>query len=564
MNVSSLFGEPFLQAFLLTVLMALSQYIVLRAGVYSVATAGFMCIGAYTSAILVVNHGWAVGPAMLVSIAVAMVVGAALGRLIEKLRGAYQAMATFAFVLVVQLIAFTWEPLTGGMLGMFGIPFWMTSVALILLALGTTVLVLGLELTTLGRQQRASFYDEVAAASVGVNVASKKLLAVVLSAGVGGLAGAALAGNFTAVDSSVFGFSLIVTVLSCVIIGGRRSVLGPIVGAFLVVALPLVFSGYATFAAIVVALATVLMLVFVPGGATKILPFDATSFYLRLNKIPEQGDQASQVSRNQEFLSNSRASADPLLVEHVSRSFGAVTAVNDVSVEVYPGHVVGLIGPNGAGKTTLMNLVAGVSALDHGTISIGGNRLEKLPPFKVEQSGISRTFQTCKLFAETTVWENVLLAAKSGRSRSRRAEFGDAECALAALELTGSLEYAHRIASELPYTHQRKVEIARALATEPRFVLLDEPAAGMPESEATELADVVRTIAAHGVGVLVIDHNVSWICSISERVLVQNFGSVIADGDPGTIIDNPLVIEAYIGAAEPSDAADIEAGAIDA
>ncbi len=564
MNVSSILGEPFVQAFLLTLLMALSQYITLRAGVFSLATAGFMSVGAYTTAILTVNHGWAVGPAMLASIAITLILGLGLGRMIEKLRGAYQAIATFSFVLILESAAFAWEPLTGGMLGIAGVPHWMTTIALVLVALGTLMLVLGLEITTLGRQQRAASHDEIAAASIGVNVARTKLLAIIFSAGVGGLAGAALAGNFTAVDSSVFSFSLIVLILSCVIIGGRRSVIGPIIGAFVVVALPLLFSGYATFATIVVALVTVLILIFVPGGATQIISVDTSGLYQRIHPIPPVGDADAQRARSDRFLSNARASTEPLIVQDVSRQFGAVKAVNGFSVEVVPGHVVGLIGPNGAGKTTLMNLVAGVSSLDQGSIAIGSTRLETLAPFEVERSGIARTFQTCRLFADTTVWENVLLAAASGRNRGRRAEFSDSECALAALEMTGALEFTQRAATELAYAHQRRVEIARALATEPKFILLDEPAAGLSESEANDLADVVGAVAAHGVGVLVIDHNVSWICSISDRVLVQNFGTVIADDVPSAIINNPVVIEAYIGAADTSDTGELEAGAINA
>ncbi|GAA1532634.1 ATP-binding cassette domain-containing protein [Nocardioides humi] len=566
MNLSAITGDAFVQAYLLTLLATYSMYVVLRAGVYSIATVGFMGIGAYTTAILTVNHGWPAMPAVLAGILVAMVVGAVLGRLIEKLRGAYQAIATLAFVMIVQTVAFAWTNVTGGYLGIVGIPLWATTTWLVILAVVVAGFCVALELSKLGRRQRAAFHDEIAAASIGINVASNKFVAVVVSAGLGGLAGAAQAGNQFVVDSTIYGFSLVITVLSCIVIGGSRSFLGPIVGTFVVVALPLVFSSYATFASIVVAVVTLVIMLFLPRGIVQVVPIDASRVTRWLRKPPSVDSLAERESPSERFAPQSRSSRDPLVARKITRSFGAVKAVSDVSLEVQPGQVVGLIGPNGAGKTTALNLIAGVSLLDEGTITVGDKRIETLPSYKVEREGVARTFQTCRLFAEATVWENVLLAASSGRSRARRNELNDARCALAALELAGCLEDVDRIATELPYSHQRRVEIARALATEPKFILLDEPAAGMPESEADALADIVRGVAARGIGVLVIDHNVSWICSISSRVLVQNFGSTIADGPPDEIINNPVVISAYIGAEDDHTAAEVgePAGAVDA
>ncbi|NKQ56160.1 branched-chain amino acid ABC transporter ATP-binding protein/permease [Amycolatopsis sp. K13G38] len=543
-DFSILTGSAFLQAFLLMVLAAYSQYVVLRAGVYSVATVGFMAIGAYTTAIATTRYHMPAIAAVLLSIVLTVVVGAIVGRLIEKLRGAYQAIATLAFVIIVQLVIFMWNSFTGGFFGIIGIPFWADETVLWILAAVVLVAVVGVELTSLGRRQRASFHDEVAAAACGVDVARTKLWAVMISAGLGGLAGAANAGNQLAVDTSLYGFSLVIVVLSAVVIGGSRSFLGPIVGAYVATALPLLLKEYATFSGMAVAIVTILIMILLPRGVTSPIPVDAAWLHRKLRRRARSGSGDAHVIKAGDGI------ARHLVAENVTRHYGAVKAVSGVSFDVETGKVVGLIGPNGAGKTTVMNLVAGLAKLDSGTITLGGTPIDTLPSFRIARLGIGRTFQTCRLIAESTVWENVLLAAASGRSRSQRRRVSDRERVWGALEMAGCLDIADRIATDLPYTFQRRVEIARALATEPGLVLLDEPAAGMPESEAEQLAVIVGAIAASGIGVLVIDHNVGWICSISDYVLVQNFGVTIAAGAPGTIVDNPAVIDAYLGAAE--------------
>jgi ABC-type branched-subunit amino acid transport system ATPase component len=207
-----------------------------------------------------------------------------------------------------------------------------------------------------------------------------------------------------------------------------------------------------------------------------------------------------------------------------------------------------LIGPNGAGKTSVINLLAGVTALDEGEISLGGERLDKEPAYRVARHGIVRTFQACRLFPELSVFENVKMAAEAARPRSGRKDLSNKATARAALAMVECSDLVSRQAGVLSYADQRRVEIARALATGPAYLLLDEPAAGMVESEAAQLADVVRKIAQAGVGVLVIDHNVNWIFSLCDHVYVQNLGALIASGAPGEVRNDPAVIEAYIGA----------------
>jgi len=238
------------------------------------------------------------------------------------------------------------------------------------------------------------------------------------------------------------------------------------------------------------------------------------------------------------------------------RAFSGIAAVDGLSVQVKPGQVVGLIGPNGAGKTTAVNLVCGVYKLDSGAITLGPERIDTLQAYQLARMGIVRTFQTCRLFEGLTVRDNIRLAASSRRSStigsgggalSARATRSDRQFGEELMDELGIAELADLEAVKLPYAHQRRVEISRALALEPKYILLDEPAAGMSETEAKELHDLVRMIADRGVGILVIDHNVGWVLSLCDRISVMNAGTLIAEGTPEQVRSNDDVKAAYLG-----------------
>ncbi|MEO8004534.1 MAG: branched-chain amino acid ABC transporter ATP-binding protein/permease [Betaproteobacteria bacterium] len=553
-NFAALGGAGFLEALLIAVLAALSQYVVLRAGVFSLGTVGFMAIGAYTVAVLTVKYHVAPPLAVLCGILLATIVGVALGALVGKLRGAYQGIATLSFVLVVERIIALWESVTGGPFGITSIPLFARYGLLLATAAGALIIVIALELTPTGRKQSAVRIDELAAASFGTNVAWVNLVAMSVSAAIGGLAGAMMAGNQFAVDPTAFSFGLIIATLAAVIIGGYRSFLGPLFGAFVVVALPLLFSRHQILASTIVAIVTILILGFAPRGLAALTRLDG-EFLLRLFKGPLRENRAGS-SGPSLLMPVSNDGGRVLAAFEIARAYGAVRAVDGVSLTIESGQIVGLIGPNGAGKTSVINLLAGVVRLDDGRVTVGGQRIDTLPAYLVQRQGIARTFQACRLFHEHSAWSNVLLAATSGRSRSQRRERPDRACAQAAMAFTGCLDLADRRAGDLPYAFQRRIEIARALACEPRFLLLDEPAAGMTQSEATDLGDVLRRTAAQGVGVLVVDHNVPWILSLCDIVNVQHMGKIIACGPPAAIRGDPQVISAYIGgyveAHEPS------------
>jgi branched-chain amino acid transport system permease protein len=238
----------------------------------------------------------------------------------------------------------------------------------------------------------------------------------------------------------------------------------------------------------------------------------------------------------------------------VSKHYAGVTALQDVDLTLPMGRRIGLIGPNGSGKTTLLNILSGFVTPTTGRLTVADYNVTGWPSYRIARLGVGRTFQHTRLFGRLTALENVEVGAirvrrhMSGRERRRRAH--------ATLEEVKVNEFAARITNELSFGIRRKVEIARALAAEPRFLLLDEPAAGVPEAERAGLASMITGVAAQrGLGVLVIDHDLSFVTAICEHIVVLDAGSVIARGTPQAVADDPVVISAYIGAPISADPA---------
>ncbi len=250
-----------------------------------------------------------------------------------------------------------------------------------------------------------------------------------------------------------------------------------------------------------------------------------------------------------------------LVLEQVSRFFGGLAALSNVSFDVREGQIMGLIGPNGAGKTTLLNLVSGLDKVSHGTIHFNGKPIHNQPPHLINRQGIARTYQNIRLFAEMSVLENVVVGTHTRGNaglwdallllpRYRAEERLLRGLAQSLVDQLGLTEFSATPADALSYGDQRRVELARALATNPSLLLLDEPTAGMNAGETARLGERILKLREHGLTVLVIEHDMAFISQVCDEVVVLNFGEVIARGTPDTIKNDPLVIDAYLGVEE--------------
>lgn len=255
-----------------------------------------------------------------------------------------------------------------------------------------------------------------------------------------------------------------------------------------------------------------------------------------------------------------------LELKNITKNFGGISALTDVSFKINKGEIFGLIGPNGAGKTTMFNVITNMFLPTSGEINFLGEKISGIKPHKITDKGICRTFQNIRLFSQMTVLENVLVGghcrSKSGvfssvfRTKSQRdEEVNTHKVATDLLQLVGLSSYEDVIAENLAYGQQRRLEIARALASNPSLLLLDEPAAGMNETETENLFDLIKQVQQRGVTVLVIEHDMPFVMKLCDRIAVLNFGKKLAEGTPQEIQNNQEVIEAYLGSEEDDEIA---------
>jgi ABC-type branched-subunit amino acid transport system ATPase component len=334
------------------------------------------------------------------------------------------------------------------------------------------------------------------------------------------------------------------------IVGGRGNTFGALVGAGLLVALPEAFRVINVLRQLIYGLMLAGVAVFRPQGI--------------VGSWGAARARSPAAASGNPILDAPRAPDTPnapgpiVTVENLTVRFGGLVALESVTFEVRPGEIYGVIGPNGAGKTTLFNAISGVVPPERGTIRFDGRNLAGVPPYRRTRRGIARTFQNIRLFASMDVWETVEVGCHARLQRGplahlagtpgARAEAAQVRArANALLALVGLQSEADARARSLPYGHQRRLEIARALATGPRLLLLDEPAAGMNARECDELIALIRTIRDQGITVLLVEHHMRVVMAVCDRILVLNFGRTIAEGTPAAIRGDPKVIAAYLG-----------------
>lgn len=501
-----------------------------RLGLLSLAQGALFGIGAYASALLTVQAGLPAVLGLVAAVLVPALVGAAVALPIARLESHYVALATLGLAQLVLLAATNLE-VTGGANGLYGVPpigFGPLAIAdgramlaLVWGLVAAAVLVARIVLAG-GRAARfATLCDApLAALTLGLNPVPARLGLFAVAGGLGGLAGGLQAHGLGVVSPAVTGFEVMVTILAIAVVGGRGSARGAVAGAALLVPLPELLRFLEGSYLIAYGVVLLGVIVLAPRG------LDGRLGDWLPRRAPRLPDPAPQTGRR-----HGRA----LVVEGLRKRFGGVVALDGVSFAVSAGAVVGLIGANGSGKTTVLNLISGLERPDAGQIRLGGVPLGDRAAHHRTGLGLGRGFQDPDIPDGLFVLEAAAVAAR------------DRRVAMAALARVGLADRAAAPVAALGAAELRRLDLARALATEPGALILDEPSAGLTAAERTALAGLLRQLADDGLAVLVVDHGMDFLLPLADRIVCLDAGRVLASGSPDEVRRNPAVVAAYLG-----------------
>ncbi|WP_440906254.1 ATP-binding cassette domain-containing protein [Catenovulum sp. SX2] len=527
----------------LNILMGLS-------GQISFGHIAFYAIGAYVSALLLIA-----GVPLSLSIIVAGLACAAIGALLAipaiRVNGPYLAMITIAFAFVVHHGLMEWKDLTGGANGLMGIPMPESDTisSEVLLALLSTIILTAclifyhlLHSSGWGKAIRAVKASEIAAKSIGFNPVQTKTLAFALSALLTGLAGAIIPPLVMFISPSTFPFFQSILFVLTVIIGGTATLFGPLFGAVVVVLTPEFLSPLAEYRLLIFAVLLLCILWIAPKG---ILGSIQSKFQKTKVSLPPKSTNRHLLAK---FFDRVQNEFSQLSVNDIGIRFGGVQAAKDISFNANLGEVTSIIGPNGAGKTTVLNMISGFYTPDSGTIQLA-EALEGKNAWQISRAGIARTYQTTQLFGDMTVLENLLAAMQNGHiGHPLLSQDGsNSELAMNLLSFVGFKGNVNIKAEQLAHVDKRLVEIARALATRPWVLLLDEPAAGLSRHDTDKMAELIQQIAKFGIAVILVEHDMPLVMHVSDKILVLDAGKPIALDTPEKIRVKPEVINAYLG-----------------
>ena len=519
-------------------------------GQINLAQAAFFGFGAYVVGIGTTDlhlSYWICLPAGCV---VALLAGAFLGMSTLRLGGHYLAMVTISFQQIVTLVMINDVALTHGPDGVsnIGRPALFSSsqgylaFCVAMLAI-VGYLVWHLPDTRLGRAMRAVRDNELAAGVNGIDIFRTKVSAFALCAALGGLAGGLFAGGFAYVSPDQFSFAESIVFLTMSLLGGVSSPIGSAIGTGLLILIPEWLRFLKSIPGLYLAiygLSVILIIRFMPDGIWGFISVGLDRLRSKVKTPPA----ASLLQ-----LKPATVGGDIVLeVTGLAKYFGGLKAVDGVDIAVKRGGVHALIGPNGSGKTTTLNVLSGLYKATAGKIVLDGTDITNMPPHLRTAAGLGRTFQNIRLFRSMTALENVEIGAeRPGNTMIGQNGGALTERAMEALTFVGLGSRANELISSFSYGHQRLIEIARALAANPTLLLLDEPAAGLNSTEKLELHELLKRIAAQGLTILIIDHDMTLVSEAAQHITVLNFGRRIADGESMAVLRHPDVVSAYLG-----------------
>ena len=517
-------------------------------GQINLAQAAFFALGAYSVALGTVDYGLSFWLCLVGGMALAFAAGAGLGLTTLRLGGHYLAMVTISFQQILTVVLLNAIRFTHGPDGVSSIPRPMgfTSgqafLALVVAILAISgYLVWRLADTRLGRAMRAVRDNELAASANEIDVFRTKLIAFALAALLGGLGGGLFAGGFSYISPDQFAFADSIVLLTMALLGGASSPIGAAIGTGLLILIPEWLRFLKSVPGLYLAaygVAVILIVIFMPDG-----------FWGYASKAFRSRERPPSKPLEPLLLRPVNSGAPMALeVKGLCKNFGGLKAVDGVDLQVRRGVAHALIGPNGSGKTTMVNVVTGLYRATAGEIFVDGVNVTRLPAHKRTVAGLARTFQNIRLFRSMTALENVVVGAeRDGNAFIERGHDALWGRARAALDFVGLGHRANETIPSFSYGHQRLIEIARALAANPTVLLLDEPAAGLNLSEKKALHDLLGRIAAQGLTILLIDHDMTLIAEAARHLTVLNFGHRIADGETADVLRQPDVAAAYLG-----------------
>lgn len=557
--VATLVVVSMLTGMALTVLVGFARCITL-------ATGAMLALGAYGSTVLVSKFGLPFLPALLLGAVIGGVGGFILGLPAVRFRGHNLAMVTLVFQSVVIIGLREWKSMTDGAAGLQVPPVTIGGISLasdidyLAFACIAAALVLlvpvGLLIGRFGRNLKAIAGNEVAAEAFGISIAQHLIAAFVISSAVLAIAGGLQAPRSRIIDPDSYGILASIATLAYPIVGGMSSVWGGLMGGATLRLLPELLRPVADYQELVFAGLVLLTVLFLPGGMAGQLG--------KLHRAKKAGPTTGKAPPPARHMMPEPAPAQQsqtavLQVSNVSKSFDALRAVDQLTLSVYPGEILGLMGPNGAGKTTLFNMLSGFTKPDTGSISAFGQSLENEGATSRMSHGITRTFQHVAIFKDLSCYDNVAIGL-GGNSILRvlggsfadlaTSSAGDAarQKITAALDGVGLATQSGVMAGQLSLGDQRRLEIARAIVSGPRLLLLDEPVSGVSEEEIHRIGELLKRINREtGMAMLLIEHNIGFLAQMSSRIFVMAAGAAITEGTPEEVMANESVQRLYFG-----------------